>query len=238
MARLIRSMVLALMVILILAPAAYADNPPGPDAGPEAILRYKEKMIGYTKADFEARAAERQKLAEAGVKPDNPVILGSGSLCNAGSSKNDINTSLANPGDIIMMTNDSGGGSYGAWCHSGAWNGSEDRVIEANPDPGVSLGYAEDFVNADKSVVLRATSGSVDGWVVRNWAANQIGDSYNSNFCDKANRNAFYCSQLNLASFKDTYGIDMDSNPTWPCDTVTPEELYWDSDNYVGDSGD
>lgn len=31
----------------------------------------------------------------------------------------------------------------------------------------------------------------------------------------------------------DTHGIDMDSNPnTSPCDTVFPEEIYWDYDNY------
>ncbi len=82
-------------------------------------------------------------------------------------------------------------------------------------------------------MVLRATSGSVNGSVVRDWAASQIGDPYNYNFCDKASRGAFYCSHLSWASFMDTYGIDMDSNPTSPCDTVFPEEIYWDSDNYI-----
>ncbi len=131
------------------------------------------------------------------------------------------------------MTNDSGGGICGAWCHSGVWNGSNDRVIESDTVSGVHLGYGSDCRNADQSVVLRATSGSVNGTVVRNWAYIQFGDPYNYNCCDEANRGAFYCSHLNWASFMDTYSIDMDSNPTSPCDTVFAEEVYWDSDNYI-----
>jgi len=81
-------------------------------------------------------------------------------FCDQGTSGNTMDTYWAVRGDFLMTTNDSGGGAYGAWCHTGTWNGAGDKVIEA-VDSGVRLGEASGYRTADQAALMRVNAGAV-----------------------------------------------------------------------------
>ncbi|MGQ9677318.1 MAG: hypothetical protein ACUVX1_16765, partial [Chloroflexota bacterium] len=226
------------ILALVLTSVAYADTPPGPDADPETILAYKEKMAGCTKAEYENRM--ESALAKL-VDGDGKVHVESSgsSLCDSGDAGNNVDWSKAHKGDILLITNDSGGGVYGGWCHSGTHE-RYSWVIDATSNLGVRVRETNDFIQAEVCAIERAVAGHVDGDVVRDSAASHVPKPYcapGTAWDEKNQRGCFYCSLLTWASFKDTYNIDVDSSPgvhlPWPFDTVWPGDIYYDSDNYL-----
>lgn len=73
-------------------------------------------------------------------------------------------------------------------------------------------------------VSVRSTTSEQDRQAA-DWCFNQLNKPYNYNFLDTATRKKFYCSQLVWASFKDKYGIDLNTsafgNAIHPLELVT-----------------
>lgn len=64
--------------------------------------------------------------------------------------------------------------------------------------------------NQAYGVSVSSTTATQDA-TAANWTYRQIGKPYNWNYLDTGTRSKFYCSQLVWASFKDNFGIDLDT---------------------------
>ncbi len=121
---------------------------------------------------------------------------------------------------LATNTNDSLGGKTFVGHAAIIYNAQS--VVEALHK--VSLG--KNNWNTTKSkcwgVTVRGTTSAQDA-AAANWCYRQIGKSYNYNFANVSTRNSFYCSQLVWASFKDLYGIDLNTSTLGVI--VTPMEL-------------
>lgn len=71
-------------------------------------------------------------------------------------------------------------------------------------------------------VTVKGTTTAQDASAA-NWCYNKIGKPYNYVFTNVSTREKFYCSQLVWASFKDLYGIDLNTSTLGSI--VTPMEL-------------
>ena len=72
------------------------------------------------------------------------------------------------------------------------------------------------------AVSVGTTSATQDA-TAANWSYNQRGKPYNWNYLNTGTRSAFYCSQLVWASFKDNFGVDLNTS-AW-LGAVHPMEL-------------
>ena len=61
--------------------------------------------------------------------------------------------------------------------------------------------------------------------IAANWCKDQEGKPYNYNYLDTGTRRCFYCSQLIWASFKDNFGIDLNTGHFG--NAIHPMELVW-----------
>lgn len=100
-------------------------------------------------------------------------------------------------------------------------------VIESNRDTGVICNYEGNWEsrfpgNTVYQYGVKRTSVAQDA-AAANWAAAQKGKPYNTKFDLIGRRDAFYCSQLVWAAYKDTTGVDIG---TWHWGTpIHPFEL-------------
>lgn len=78
---------------------------------------------------------------------------------------------------------------------------------------------------------VRATSATQDS-TASTWASNQRGKPYNWFYWDVSRRDAFYCSQLVWAAFKDNFGINL-NNPDVVGAAIHPMELVNTSKVYL-----
>lgn len=76
---------------------------------------------------------------------------------------------------------------------------------------------------------VRTTTASQDS-TAANWADRQRGKPYNWNYLDTGTRARFYCSHLVWASFKDNFGIDLNTsaflNAVHPMELVNTPKVY------------
>ncbi|WP_342372804.1 YiiX/YebB-like N1pC/P60 family cysteine hydrolase [Propioniciclava soli] len=72
------------------------------------------------------------------------------------------------------------------------------------------------------AVTTKATSSAQDA-TAAGWAYGQRGKPYNWNYFNTGTRNSFYCSHLVWASYKDNFGIDLNTSAYWGA--VHPMEL-------------
>ena len=68
-----------------------------------------------------------------------------------------------------------------------------------------------------------ATQVALSSPTAANWSYNQRGKPYNWNYLNTGTRSAFYCSHLVWASFKDNFGVDLNTS-AW-LGAVHPMEL-------------
>lgn len=87
-----------------------------------------------------------------------------------------------------------------------------DKVVEANPADGVQAKYgawdARFKGNTVWQLGVKRTSVAQDQRAGA-WATQQIGKPYNRQFSNINRRDAFYCSHLVWAAYKDTTGVDI-----------------------------
>lgn len=85
-------------------------------------------------------------------------------------------------------------------------------TIEANLADGVQAKWGDWVSRFPNNNVyqygVRRTSEAQDQQAAQ-WATNQIGKPYNTNFTNIWTRDRFYCSQLVWAAYKDTTGVDI-----------------------------
>lgn len=84
--------------------------------------------------------------------------------------------------------------------------------------------------NQAYGVSVSSTSATQDA-TAANWAYRQIGKPYNWNYLDTGTRSKFYCSQLVWASFKDNFGINLDT-PSY-LSAVHPMEFVGNAKTYL-----
>ena len=88
---------------------------------------------------------------------------------------------------------------------------SAGTVVESVSN-GVVTGYNNWHATKGQAygVTVASTTAAQDA-AAANWSYNQRGKGYNWNYLDTGTRDRFYCSQLVWASFKDNFGIDLDT---------------------------
>lgn len=78
-------------------------------------------------------------------------------------------------------------------------------------------------------VSVSSTTAAQDA-TAANWSYARIGKPYNWNYLDTGTRAKFYCSQLVWASFKDNFGIDLNTsawlNAVHPMELVDTDKTY------------
>lgn len=96
-------------------------------------------------------------------------------------------------------------------------------VVEAL-SKGVTTGSNnwKDVRNQVWGVTVKGTTTTQDSNAA-NWCYKRIGCTYNRLYTDVENRSKFYCSQLVWASFRDLYGIDLNTSTLGKI--VAPKEL-------------
>ncbi len=104
-------------------------------------------------------------------------------------------------------------------------------VIESLPN-GVVKGqnkWYEDYTTCTGITVIDTTTAQDS--TAANWCYKQLGKPYNWNYWDIDNRNAFYCSQLVYAAFKDNFNINLNTGEF--LNAVHPSELVNSSETRV-----
>lgn len=132
---------------------------------------------------------------------------------------------------VIMVTSDS---FMGLPLGHAAIIWLADTVVES-VSSGVTTGPNDWNVSKHEcfGVTCRDTTADQDN-DASNWCHSQIGKPYNYNYFNIDTRSSFYCAQLVWASFKDLYGIDMNTseyssilgNPVHPMELVNTPENY------------
>lgn len=130
---------------------------------------------------------------------------------------------------LATNTNDSLGGA--TFVGHAAIIYSSKNVVEALSE-GVTTGKNDWDKKKTKcwGVSVRSTTAAQDASAA-NWCYKQKGKPYNYVFTNVSTRKKFYCSQLVWASFKDLYGIDLNTSKLGSI--VTPMELVNTNKTYV-----
>ncbi len=172
---------------------------------------------------FTALAADTIKYEEdieaaVALAESQPVVSDKGSKISTFAT---TGTYPTRKGVILATdTNDSLGGK--TFVGHAAIIYSEQIVVEALKK--VSLGKNNWNISKTRcwGVTVKGTTMGQDA-AAADWCYRQIGKSYNYNFANVSTRNSFYCSQFVWASFKDLYGIDLNTGTLGAI--VTPMEL-------------
>ncbi|MBE6015247.1 MAG: hypothetical protein E7241_07760 [Lachnospiraceae bacterium] len=130
---------------------------------------------------------------------------------------------------VILITGDAYKGLIPTGHAAIVWTPS--LVVESLAN-GVTTGPNNWDVSKDtcEAVTVRGTTYLQDSEAA-NWCYRQIGKPYNYDYFNVNTRSKFYCSQLVWASFKDNYGIDL--NTSLFGNAVHPVELEYSSNTSI-----